>query len=182
LKAVALLIAAMVVALLIARILRKAPAETFIGLRNMFLQSSREKLGLPAVSVPTEPWGVMMDMSVAKGTATASVTSLSDGNASIYLSTGGGYIGGVGKLPIHNAAQKFVRAAAEFQPMMKTTTEFPLPEPSQVNFYVLTDSGVFTARVPEQELNQRRHPFTKLFAAGQEVITQYRLDQGAAGK
>jgi hypothetical protein len=195
LKAIAIWIAVLVVVLLIVTVLRKrsrspispnqtnrTPAETFVGLRSLILQSSREKLSLPATSTPTEPWGVVMDMSVAEGTATATVTSLSDGNASIYLSAGGGYIGGVGKPAIHDAAQKFVRAAAEFQPGMKATTESPLPEPGQVNFYVLTDAGVFTARVPEDELNQRRHVLTKLFAAGQEVITQYRLDQGPVQK
>ena len=115
-----------------------------------------------------------MDLSLNRGTAT--VTALSDGNGSIYLSSGGGYIGGVGKPAIHDAAHNFVRTAAEFQAGMKATTEFPLPETGQAKFYVLTDAGVFTASAVEDELNQRRDPLTKLFAAGQEVITQYRLD------
>jgi hypothetical protein len=66
-----------------------------------------------------------MDFDVSRGTAT--VTSLSDGNASIYVSSGGGYLGGVGKPAMNKAAQNFVRTAAEFQPAMKATTEFPLP-------------------------------------------------------
>jgi hypothetical protein len=69
-----------------------------------------------------------MDLSLSSGSAT--VTALSDGNASIDLSNEGGYIGGLGKPAIHNAAQNFVRTAAEFQADMKAATEFPLPEPS----------------------------------------------------
>jgi hypothetical protein len=150
------------------------PAKTYVDLRNLIFQGSRQKFSLPATSAPTEPWGVVMDLSLNRGTAT--VTALSDGNGSIYLSSGGGYIGGVGKPAIHDAAQNFVRTAAEFQAGMKATTEFPLPETGQAKFYVLTDAGVFTASAVEDELNQRRDPLTKLFATGQEVITQYRLD------
>lgn len=191
-KNVAIGVAAFVVVFLIVFVLRarrgtsmslsesphSTPAETYIGLRNLILQASREKLSLPATSRPTEPWGVVMDLDVSRGTAT--VTSLSDGNASIYLSSGGGYLGGVGKPAIHNAAQNFVRTASEFQAAMNATTEFPLPIRGQVNFYVLTDTGVFTASVAEVELKQQHHQLTKLFAAGQEVIAQYRLDQEAS--
>jgi hypothetical protein len=188
-KNVAIGVATFVIVLLVVIVLRtrrgfsmlpsnssqSTPAEAYVGLRNMILHGPREKLNLPATSRPTEPWGVVMDFAVSHGTVT--VTSLSDGNASIYLSSGGGYLGGVGKPAIHSAAQNFVRTASEFQAAMNPAAEFPLPERGQVSFYVLTDAGVFTGRAAEEELRQRHHPLTKLFAAGQEVITQYRLDQ-----
>ena len=120
-KNVAIPIAALVAVLLIVTILRTrqglliaskqsshpAPSETYVGLRNLILRSSREKLNLSATSRPPEPWGVVMDLDVSRGTAT--VTYLSDGNASIYVSSGGGYLGGVGKPAINEAAKNFVR-------------------------------------------------------------------------
>jgi hypothetical protein len=193
LKTIAIAIAALAVLLLIVIVLRSRhrstmlhsqsnsfPAKTYVDLRNLIFQGSRQKLSLPPTSTPTEPWGVAMDLSLSSGSAT--VTALSDGNASIYLSNGGGYIGGVGKPAIHNAAQNFVRTAANFQAGMKAVTEFPLPESGEANFYILTDAGVFTASAPESDLGQPRHPLNKLFAAGQEVITQYRLDHAASSK
>lgn len=57
------------------------PAKTYVDLRNLIFQGSRQKFSLPATSAPTEPWGVVMDLSLNRGTAT--VTALSDGNGSI---------------------------------------------------------------------------------------------------
>ena len=59
---------------------------------------------------------------------------------------------------------------------MQLTKQFPLPEGGVIFFYVVTIDGVYTARAPQEELNQRTHPLTELYAAGQEIITQYRLN------
>src|ERR1700730_169185 len=55
-------------------------------------QITREKAGLATTFVPTEPWGVIMDWVVSQATAT--IIAFSNGHASIYLSTGGEFIGG----------------------------------------------------------------------------------------
>jgi hypothetical protein len=76
------------------------------------LQITREKDGLAATFVPTERWGVIMDWVVSNATAT--VIAFSDGHASIYLSTGGGFIGGgESHESVRNAAKKMVAIAAE---------------------------------------------------------------------
>jgi hypothetical protein len=117
-----------------------------------------------------------MDWPQASGFAT--VVALGDGNASIYLSGGGGYLGGVSHESIRVAAQKAVEVAGDVQPQMKPTTAYPLPERGQIVFYALTDAGTFTVQVPEAELRNGRSPFAKLGNAMQGVITQYRLLQG----
>jgi hypothetical protein len=116
-----------------------------------------------------------MDWGVTAGTAT--VVAFSDGNASVYLSSGGGFIGGSSHESIRKAAQKMVAIAAAFQPDAIATTTYPLPRHAQVVFYFLTDAGVFTANAPEEELSSHRHPLSKLGDAGQNIITQYRLIQ-----
>jgi hypothetical protein len=143
----------------------------YLGLRNQILQGSRATFNLPQTT-PTQPWGVVMDWGVTEGLATA--VALSDGTASIYLSSGGGYIGGQAHDSIRRVAQTTVEIAAEFQPQMQATSTFPLPKQGEVIFYILTDSGVFTASVPEQELRTHRHPLWKLGDAVQAIITQYR--------
>jgi hypothetical protein len=150
-----------------------APKDVYIGLRNTMLQGSRSKFGLTATAKPTEPWGVLMDWGVQKGTA--SVVAMSDGSASVYLSSGGGYIGGIGQEPIRRAAQKAVEVARAVRLPSQPTTDYPLPEQHGVFFYFLTDAGVFVLRTSEQELNSSRHPLRELGDAMQRVITEYRL-------
>jgi hypothetical protein len=149
------------------------PAEVYAGLRQLALTGSRSKLGLAPTSNRTEPWGVVIDWGLQKGTAT--VIAMSDGSASVYFSTGGGYIGGKGQEPIRIAAERSVDAA-KLVPLPHTpTTAFPVPEQHGVFFYLLTDAGVFIFRTSEQELNSTGHPLRKLGDNMQGVITQYRL-------
>jgi hypothetical protein len=146
------------------------------GLRDQALQLKREKIGVAALSKPTEPWAAIMDWSLGSNTVT--VVAIADGSASIYLSSGGGSIGGgQSHESIRKAAKSMVSIAGEFQPQMHLTKAYPLPGPSQITFYVLTDAGVFTVSVPETELSSHRSPLSKLGDAAQEIITQYRLVQ-----
>ena len=158
------------------RVVTTDGTSLYPALRNQILHGSRTTFGLPAAASPTEPWGVMMEM--REGNATATVVAISDGTASIYLSNGGGYIGGGQRQEsIRQAAYNMLAVARQFQPLMdamNATQNFPLPESDQIVFYVLTDAGVFTASAPERELTGK-HWLTNLYAAGQEIITQYRL-------
>jgi len=114
-----------------------------------------------------------MDWGVDNGTAT--VVAFSDGSASIYLSSGGGFLGGgQSHESVRIAAKEMVVAAAESLPQTHPTTAYPLPQKHEVVFYLLTDQGVLTASAPEAELRNNRHPLSKLGAAAQNVITQYR--------
>jgi hypothetical protein len=147
--------------------------DAYQGLRDLAFQNSRARLGLPPPSVATQPWGAIMDWGLTEGTAT--VVAISDGSASVYLSSGGGFIGGGAHKAIHDAAQKMVAIAAECQSLTQVTTTYPLPERSEVRFYLLTDAGIFTASAREEELSSHRHPLAKLGDSGQDIITQYRL-------
>jgi len=145
----------------------------YIGLRNLMLQGSRAKFSLPATSKPTEPWGVVMDWGVHTGTAT--VVAMSDGSASVYLSSGGGFIGGKGQDSIRQAAQKAVDIARSVQLPPEPTTDYPLPEQHGVFFYFLTDAGVFALRTSEKDVQSPGHPLRQLGDGMQAVITEYRL-------
>lgn len=66
--------------------------DVYDGLRAQVLKGTRSSFDLAPTSAPMVPWGVVMDWGVSEGSAT--VVALSDGHASIYLSSGGGYLGG----------------------------------------------------------------------------------------
>jgi hypothetical protein len=150
--------------------------EVYLGLRNLMLQGSRAKFGIPAFSKPTQPYGVLMDWGIPAGSAT--VVALADGTTSVYLSSGGGFLGGdQSHETIRAAAKKAVEIADEVQPLMQATTSYPLPQRGQVTFYLLTDAGVFTASAPDEDLRSHRSPLYKLGDAAQAIITEYRLIQ-----
>ena len=152
-----------------------APSDVYLGLRSQVFQNSRAKLGLASPPELNHPWGVVMDWGMPKGTAT--VVAMSDGAASVYLSSGGGYIGGQSNENVRGAAKTAVETAAEFQPTMLLAAEFPLPPKGQARFYLLTDEGVFTATASDDDLSSSGHPLSKLADAMQEVVSQYRLMQ-----
>ncbi|MGH9727889.1 MAG: hypothetical protein ACRD4V_04790 [Candidatus Acidiferrales bacterium] len=106
------------------------------------------------------------------------VVAICDENASVYLSTGGGYIGAQAQESIRHAAENMITLAKELRPQMQPTTSYPLPQSDEVIFYVLTDAGVFTATASVTSLSSQQNPMAKLGNAAQEIITQYRATVG----
>jgi hypothetical protein len=149
--------------------------QSYLALRDRVLQGSRQAFGLAAGATIAEPWGVVVDMVIENGFV--SVAALSDGGAGIYLSGGASIARGRSQKSVREAARLTVEAAKPCRPMMRATDSFPLPDAGEVAFYVLTDAGVFAAIVSEEQLRTTSHLFTRLAAAAQDVITQYRLSQ-----
>lgn len=149
--------------------------EVYLGLRNQALSSSSRKEGQPAGIGPDDPRAVLMDVNIT--TRTATIAAFADGTTSIYISNGGGFIGGGQKYPsVHDAGQKLIAVAHKLQPTMQKTQQYPLPEKGEVIFYVVTGNGVYTVRGLQSECTKRTHPLYELFTAGDDVITQYRLN------
>ncbi len=145
----------------------------YVELRHQALHRSRVELGLPKPFEATRPWGVLMETTYEEASVT--VFAVSDGNASIYLSTGGGFIGGVGHEAVRRAAVNMVRVAGTLASLLSPAETYPLPDRGRTIFYLRTEAGVLTGGATEAELGQRRHALSELFFAGQDVITQFRL-------
>jgi hypothetical protein len=149
--------------------------DAYAGLRDMALGMTPDMLGLSASPPSSRPYAVITDISLKKGVAT--VVAGLGGQASIYLSTGGGYIGGEGNERVSTAATAAVEAAASALSEMHPTKNHPIPEQGNVNFYVLTTAGIMTASSSEAALGDTKQPLGRLYYAVQNVITQYRLMQ-----
>lgn len=148
-------------------------ANAYLGLRSFVLQGTRENFGLGPGSRSTQPYAVVVDWGLPEGTAT--VVAIADGSASFYLSSGSASIGGgQSHQSIHDAALKTVQLADEAQPLMHATKEYPLAARGQVNFYAVTEAGVFAATASEDDLRNSRSPFSKLGDSAQSIITEYR--------
>ncbi len=148
------------------------PVQVIKDLRNQLLTSPPDKLGFTKAGSDSEVWGILMETGYPEALAT--LMSLRDGNASLYLGHGGGVIGGVGHENVRRAAMGFVKESAKYLTSMKSTTSFPYPAVGRVKFYVLTFNGVVTAEAHQNELGEGKHGLSPLFFAGHGVITQLR--------
>jgi hypothetical protein len=147
------------------------PENPYERLRAQALTVDAAKVGIEPVE--GRAWGVVMDLHV--GDATATVVSFADGTASIYLSNGGGFIGGHQHERIRVAATTFVDAATAALSMMRPSTAHPLPTEGYVTFYARTASITLAAEADEQKLQSAPSgPLAALFAAGHGVIAEYR--------
>jgi hypothetical protein len=117
---------------------------------------------------------ILMDWPVKDGMMTA--LAAADGTASIYLSSGGGFIGGGQKYPaIRDAAVNAVLIAASLQTSFQPATTNELPPTGEIFFYIITNGGVRFARATETALKDRTSLLRPLGTAMQEIVTQYRL-------
>ena len=120
---------------------------------------------------------ILMDWHVDKGTVT--VVAAADGSASLFLSTGGGYIGGSEKVSaIRKAALHAVALATSLRFHFERTESSPLPSLGDVTFYINTGARVSCAVAAESRLRAGTDPLAGLSGAMQKIVTEYRLNFG----
>jgi hypothetical protein len=131
-----------------------------------------EKLRNSALTTGVE--GALMDLAYPNGSAT--LVAMADGTVSMYVSSGGGFLGMGGRPAVRAAAQAFLSAAKTFAAGFSEATSYPLPNPGQVRFFVTAPNSVRASEaIDEQALQAAAHALSPLYAAAQAVITQIRL-------
>jgi len=151
----------------------KSGSEAYEGLRTVALHVTPDDIGLKADPAQVVAYGVLMEMGREKAVVT--LVSFISGDASLYFSTGGGIIGGVGHENVRTAASAFVRGSAQFIERMVPTDSFPTPPTGMTRFYVLTTKGIRTVEFRDDDLSNQRSDFTPLYVKGHEVIGQLRI-------
>ncbi len=151
---------------------KQSPAkeDIFPALRDLALTMTPEQLGIDVTS-KSEVYGVVMDWELTDGIAT--VTSFKTGDASVYLSSGGGHIGGVQDENINRAAKILVRQAQPFLSRTIPTKTHPLPDKNCVRFYLVTTGGLYTSQVPMKTIENETSPWFPLFISANRIITEY---------
>jgi hypothetical protein len=124
------------------------------------LRAQALSIRLPGLS-PDALHAIVMDWPVTNGMTT--VLAAADGTASIYLSSGGGFIGGSqGHPAIKSAALHAMRIAEHDHGDARSTVETPLPNPSAVFFYFVYASGLLLNRVNERTLREAQCSLRRL--------------------
>ena len=162
----------------------RVPTDTssggvYSGLRQQALATKRADTGImrPAGDAPV--WGILMETGYPGATST--LFALSDGSTSLYLSSGGGIIGGHARQNVRDANTGFIEMANKCWREMAHTEKCPVPATGETVFYVLTDAGILTGRGGEEDLGNGNHPLAQLFFAGHEVIAQLSVISGDSG-
>jgi hypothetical protein len=131
-----------------------------------------EQFGLELQDKGATPFGVIMDLGINNNTAT--LVTYQSGDASLYLSSGGGVIGGVGHENVTQAVKQLIGRAKSSISIAAKTEDFPLPNDGFVNFYFLTNEGVFVEREKISNIEKGSSKWTNLFLEANIVITELR--------
>ena len=145
------------------------------GLRNMALGVTPEQLQITLPTDQTKIYGVVMDWDLGEGIAT--FISFSTGDASMYLSSGGGLIGGGHHDNVSVAAKAFIDKAQQYLDKTTKIDSTPLPDKNCVKFYFMTNKGKFTAQENLKNFDNNSSIWLPLFEEGNKVISELRLLQ-----
>lgn len=146
--------------------------ENYLALRNMAFSVTPEQLKLLIPIERIKVFGVIMDWDLGDGIVT--LISYETGDASMYLSTGGGVIGG-GKYENVRAISKGFIAKAQYflEKSFKTDTN-PLPQKDYIKFYFLTNKGKFIAEEHMSNMENGSSNWLDFFEEGNKLISELR--------
>lgn len=148
------------------------PKKVMAGLREKILDLSPKEINVSPSNEYPHVWGILMETGFPNGVAT--LVSLADGTVSLYLSSGGGVIGGGEHVNVKKAARSFLQSAEHYRKEFTSTKSYPLPNVGRVRFYILTYSGIYTNDIEEEILGKNMHILSPLFYAGHGVLTELR--------
>ena len=146
--------------------------EAYIGIRNMAMNFKAEDIGIE-MKGDMEIYGIIMDWNLEDVAAT--LTAFKSGESSLYLSRGGGVLGGGEHQNVRTAVYKYIKLGEEYLDKSIKTEETPLPESDIVNFYFLTKSGKYLKKEKMPDLKNQVSEWYLLFEEANQVLTQLRL-------
>ncbi|MFZ1528251.1 MAG: hypothetical protein WAT19_05860, partial [Ferruginibacter sp.] len=149
------------------------PDNRFLDLRNMALNVTPEQLQLSLPTDQTKVFGVVMDWDLGDGTMT--LITYQTGDASMYLSSGGGVIGGGQHESVSKASKEFVSMAQNYLAKSSKADTTTLPEKDCFKFYFLTNKGKFVAQENIGNIENKTSKWLSLFENANNVITELRL-------
>jgi hypothetical protein len=147
--------------------------DVYQGLRAQILALDPASAGLAQGPEHHVLWGALMETGYPRGTAT--LVTLADGTTSLYLSTGGGIIGGGFHEAVAAATRSFLTELERHLLVLRPDPDAALPAVGRVIIRALTHTGRMSAEASEDDLGHGRHQLSAVFYAAHRVITELRL-------
>lgn len=144
------------------------PAEVAADLRSKAFNMKP----LNAAASSTSPFGLINEF--RQGNVIVTLAAFATGDVSMYLSTGGGILGGVGQQELAALARKAIGELQPLLPQLARTDETNPPEVGEFCFYVLTPIGRFAARARTTDMVAREGAIVKLVHLGGALLTTLR--------
>ena len=144
----------------------------YIGLREQAMSVTSEQLQLQLEST-NELYGIVMDWNM--GDVVVTVVSFKTGDASVYLSTGQGFIGGFAHESVVNSAKNFIIVGEKYLSKAKKAEKTEPLNRIGVDFYFLTEAEKLYIEEEFSLIENNESDFLELFEAANKVITEYRL-------
>ena len=143
--------------------------EMYTQLRTRALSATADELSVPD---EVDVYGAIMEMDL--GGAVVTLVCFGSGDASMYYSSGGGTIGGIGIPAVQAAALEMVDVFAHYADHLHPVDHANPPTAEKTSFIALTRSGLRAVSAPTSDIAAGLPVLTELFGAGQDVITGFR--------
>jgi hypothetical protein len=147
----------------------------YTDLRNMAFSTTSKQLGIEGIG-RNDVYGVISEMDM--NGATATVVTFSTGDTSLYLSTGGGFIGAGQHESVQKVVKKYVQDGQKYIKKAAKIEKTELPKRGMTNFNFLTENGIYSISKSLNELESGKSEFSNLFIELNNVISQIRLKSG----
>lgn len=135
-------------------------ANPALTLRNMILSTNTSS-------------GAAVIMDAHADDSINSLMSSTEGDASIYISTGGVVIGGGRHASVRAAAIAFTNEVMKHAAAMQPASEYPYPAPGHIRFYLRSGGRTSFIEVPESALAGGTHALAAAYTAAEKVIAEY---------
>jgi hypothetical protein len=141
---------------------------------DMSAELRRRALDMPPLNggESEEPYGLVTEF--VQGQTVVTLAAFATGDASLYFSTGGGIIGGIGKRALAELARTTVESLAPLVAQLERSDATDPPQPGEFCFYVLTPGGRRICRVRASGTAPANGPEVKLIRLGGALLTKVR--------
>ena len=119
-------------------------------------------------------YGIIMDWSLGDD-GIVTLTCFETGDASMYLSSGGGIIGGGKHENVSNAVIQYLKIGQKYLEKAEKIIETPLPDKDMINFYFLTNNGKYLGQESISNIENESSKWLGLFYEANKVLTELNL-------
>lgn len=148
-------------------------SNAYHDLRSLAFSITPEQLQLTLSPEKTVVYGVIMDWGI--DTSVATVVAYQTGDASLYLSSGGGFIGGGPRPQVNSAAKAVVSLAQSYLHKAVRSETGSLPRQDEIKFYLLTNKGIFSGQDRLGNFENKTSGWLSLFEEENRLVTELRL-------
>ena len=153
----------------------KERKEFYGDMRNMALTATTEQLGINEIE-NDKVYGLITEMDMNNGTAT--VVAFLTGDASIYLSSGGGFIGGGAHQDVNEKIKIIIQNIQKFKKDAIKVDHVELPKSNEVKFNFLTKNGIYQINAMNDEIMSGKSEHTDLYKEVDKIMTLIRIKSG----